>query len=437
MAAAPSRPKLHWFSPLPPSRTDIGQFTARILPGLAAEADVTLWTETRPPASEFYDLARIRYLQDGLDLVELQRADAIFYNLGNHGPFHALIQEAAWRVPGIVVLHEADLHHLLAYTWVQKQGRGAFYIAEMRRIHGEEGGKLARARLDGAHVAEALPRFPMLDPCLTQALGVICHTPTTEAAARRLDIPVLQAPLPFRAGPLQRESRREGPIRLLQFGFIGPHRRLEAALEAIARHPRRADFRFDIMGSIWDDALIDGVVERLGLGQQVTRHGFVDEPTLDAAVQAADMVFNLRHPTIGEASGTQLRIWNGAAPSVVTRLGWFGDLPDDCVLKLSVENEAAELDQLLTRLAQDRHAFDPLGAAGRARVLAEHAPEAYARIVLAAAAETPELRRRFGARYLMRQGVARARTQALLFPRADQGVAARLSAILLGDAPAA
>ena len=37
--------RLNWFSPLPPARTEIANYTVRLLPALCASCDVTLWTD--------------------------------------------------------------------------------------------------------------------------------------------------------------------------------------------------------------------------------------------------------------------------------------------------------------------------------------------------------------------------------------------------------
>jgi hypothetical protein len=108
----------------------------------------------------------------------------------------------------------------------------------------------------------------------------------------------------------------------------------------------------------------------------------VDEASLDEAVAASDMVFNLRYPTIGEASGTQLRIWNNAAPSVVTDDGWFSSLADDTVLKIAPGSEIAGVGLILDRLAVDRRCYDALGARGRATLIESHSPVDYSIAVL-------------------------------------------------------
>jgi hypothetical protein len=108
----------------------------------------------------------------------------------------------------------------------------------------------------------------------------------------------------------------------------------------------------------------------------------VDEEALDQAVAASDMVFNLRFPTIGEASGTQMRIWNNSAPSAVTNDGWFRFLPDDTVLKIVPGNEIAHIRLILDRLAVDRRCYDSLGARGKATLIESHSPLDYATAVI-------------------------------------------------------
>ena len=63
----------------------------------------------------------------------------------------------------------------------------------------------------------------------------------------------------------------------------------------------------------------------------MTLHGFVPESELDAALASAHLALNLRYPTKGEASGSQLRIWSHGLPSLVTRIGWYTELPADTV----------------------------------------------------------------------------------------------------------
>jgi glycosyltransferase involved in cell wall biosynthesis len=211
---------------------------------------------------------------------------------------------------------------------------------------------------------------------------VLSHTPAAFEAVKATGIvPSYQLDLPFRpsASAPSAERAKDGPLRLVQFGHIGPNRRLWEVLEALGPLKNEIDFKLDIMGNVWDRPLLSEKLERFGLERHVEVHGFVPEPELDAALAQAHLVFNLRYPTMGEASGSQLRIWNAAAAAVVTDLGWYGSLPDDTVFKIPLEGETAALQDLVRRVNADRSLGTTLGQTGRTRLETRHTPALYAK----------------------------------------------------------
>ena len=80
---------------------------------------------------------------------------------------------------------------------------------------------------------------------------------------------------------------------------------------------------------------------------------------------------------MGEASGSQLRIWSRALASAVTDTGWYASLPDNCVFKIRYTHEAEDLEHLLQRLVAQPELAQRVGQAG-AYQLAAHAPTHYA-----------------------------------------------------------
>jgi hypothetical protein len=82
---------------------------------------------------------------------------------------------------------------------------------------------------------------------------------------------------------------------------------------------------------------------------------------------AADALINLRHPTVGESSGTLVRALALGLPAVVHNFGPSSEYPDDVVLKVPLELGspdalAATLDTLLTH-AELREALGTRAAA--------------------------------------------------------------------------
>jgi glycosyltransferase involved in cell wall biosynthesis len=385
-------PLIDWFSPLLPARTDIAHFSARLLPELSKVAEVRLWTPTEwDPAQTAgakvrrFDATTARTERPGLspDLRLLSQADAVVYNMGNHAGFHGAIWAASQRKPGVMIIHELCFRHMFANLMGRDKPNGR-YLDFVEGVMGAKTRKLCADQLAYGAMSfdELAARVPLIEAVVAGARGVVCHNPDVAEAVRKVsDAPttVLELPYPV-AEEAPAPAREPGrPPRFLQFGHIGgPSRRLEEVLRALASH-RDRPFSFRILGEIWDRKGVEALIDQLGLRRRVTIGGFVADADLDRALQEADLVFNLRYPSMGEASGSQLRIWANGAPSVVTRTGWYRFLPDDVVVKVDPSRERAELSDCIAAVMKNPDAFRAVGQAGRRRLQAEHTPARYAR----------------------------------------------------------
>jgi glycosyltransferase involved in cell wall biosynthesis len=310
---------------------------------------------------------------------------ALFINIGNSWVFHARLLMLARRMPSVIVLHDLSVQEMLLDAIHNKLLDRKTYLTSMSRWYGENGRSAAQRTLDGSMSATELGQhYPGFELAMDGSAAVLTHTPAAaQAVTTRGYVPSYELALPFRANGLGRESRATaGSLRLVQFGHIGPNRRLEQVLEALAGMGPAFDFIFDIVGRVWNPDLIRSRCADLGLSHKVHLHGYIPESDLDALIARAHLVFNLRHPTMGEASGSQLRIWNAAAASVVTDQGWYHHLPKDTVFHISLTDEVADLQKLLARLDADRHLGQVLGRAGYQRLVEYHCPAHYADGVL-------------------------------------------------------
>jgi glycosyltransferase involved in cell wall biosynthesis len=384
-------PLIDWFSPLLPARTDIAHFSARLLPELTKVAQVRLWTPTEWDAGQTsgakvtrFDATTGRTERPGLapDLRLLSQADAVVYNMGNHAGFHGAIWAASRRKPGVMVIHELCFHHMFANLMGRDKPSGR-YLDFIDEALGAKARKLCADQLVHGVMSfdELAARLPLIEAVVAGARGVVCHNPDVAEAVRKVsDIPTTVLDLPYPAADETRPSAREPgrAPRFLQFGHIGgPSRRLEEVLRALASH-RDRPFSFRILGEVWDRKGIEALIDQLGLRRRVTVGGFVSDAELDRALQDADLVFNLRFPSMGEASGSQLRIWANGAPSVVTRTGWYRFLPDDVVVKVDQSRERADLSACIDAVMKNPDAFRAVGQAGRRRLQSEHTPARYA-----------------------------------------------------------
>jgi len=310
-----------------------------------------------------------------------QSPGAVFVNIGNSWVFHANLLALVKRIPSVIVLHDLAIQEMLLDAIHNRLWDRDAYLHSMRHWYGDEAQALAQQALEGTFPASKLAQeFPGFELVMENAAAVLTHTSAAfEAVAARKYIPAYNLELPFRASRHARSERSmAGPLRLVQFGYIGPNRRLEQVLEALAGMGDDFDFVLDIAGKLWNPDVIKARCEALGLTDKVRLRGFIPEPELDALLGQAHLVFNLRHPTMGEASGSQLRIWNAAAASVVTDQGWYHHLPDDCAFHISPQDEISQLKSLLKRLFEDKCLGQSIGQAGYERLIGQHNPAQYA-----------------------------------------------------------
>jgi hypothetical protein len=73
--------------------------------------------------------------------------------------------------------------------------------------------------------------------------------------------------------------------------------------------------------------------------------------------------------------------------TLVTNVGWYAELPDDCVVKIDPANEEAELKVWLKRLISDFALREKMGLAAKHYVQKEHSLEKFVQELLAFAQE--------------------------------------------------
>src|SRR5207253_9120257 len=116
----------------------------------------------------------------------MPNADVSLYQVGNDAEAHGWIVDALRRRPGVVVLHEFVLHHLVVGLTFAR-GDAAGYLDAMEREAGLVGRLLAYAVLDNKlpPLWETRPEdFALAGEILAHATGLIVHSHYVEQRAR-------------------------------------------------------------------------------------------------------------------------------------------------------------------------------------------------------------------------------------------------------------
>jgi glycosyltransferase involved in cell wall biosynthesis len=354
--------RIDYYSPLPPERSGVADYSALLLPALRARFDVT---------------ARGRRQRR-----REPRGDLALYHVGNDVRHHGWIVDALRRRSGVVVLHEIGIHELVAGLTV---GRGdtAAYLDAVERDGGREARLLAQASRSGLlpPLWDTRPlECPLADVVLDHALAVVVHSRFAAEVLRGRGYGDPVFVVPFPGYPVPRvDASPIGPGRfpvVSCLGAVTSAKRIPQLLRAFTQLRRAFPGALLVLvGAGAEGVQLSARLERFGLqpGDDVLSLGHVSEADFWALLARSDVCVSLRWPTLGETSASVIRALGLGRPVVVSDVGWYAELPDAVAVKVRTDDhEVTALAAALELLAGDAHIRESLGASAAQYVSSEH-----------------------------------------------------------------
>ncbi len=379
------RPKLAWVSPLPPVPSGIADFSAELLPEMAAYYDVSavmlheVSNDQRVAGIEYLSLARFRERAH-----EFHR---VLYHFGN-SPYHVDILALLRELPGVVVLHDVYLGHLVAHA--QHSGR---LPQALRRALWVGHGVPALQHWREAGEAEVLARYACCADIVAQSRGLIVHSQhSLETVQEQMQaaLPVTAHVVPLAqaqpAQALDRAASRKAlgvePSQFVfcAFGYAGAGKMSVELVQAFRllceRLAQPTALRLVLVG---DHQMSGAPAAALGAElantPQAKLTGHVSAAEYRHWLAAADVAVQLRANSRGETSRAVLEAMANGLPVVVNDHGANRELVDGHGMLLSaqpsIEEIANALEAMLNMAPAERAA---LAEAGKERVAGEHSP---------------------------------------------------------------
>jgi glycosyltransferase involved in cell wall biosynthesis len=324
-------------TPLPPTRSGVAHYASMLLPALRQQVDVQAFASTD----------------------EYRRADfdAAIYQLGNN-PHHEFVYREAMQHPGVAVLHDFVLHHLVVEMTLAR-GDVDGYVEALRANHGEAGAAWARGRAAGLHSEMGNFLLPASVEVANRSRAVIVHNAWAAGRLQSLGVttPIHVIPHPYvpqsypdRAAIRTRLGLDPSARVIGLFGFLTSAKRSDVVLRAFAAaRSRERSLQLLVVGEPAPNIDVAALA-----ADGITFTGYVDDDDFAAYYAAVDRLVNLRYPSAGESSGTLIRAFDAGKPVAVSDYAQFAELPDDCVTKIAFgEGEAAALADFFTRELDD------------------------------------------------------------------------------------
>jgi glycosyltransferase involved in cell wall biosynthesis len=382
--------RLAWFTPLAPVRSGIASYSDMVLPALATRHDISqfvaddVWRARAGEARLGPDGFRaapspsgpIRSAHDFAPLHHARPFDLVVYQLGNAG-CHDYMWAYLARYPGLVVLHDAQLHQSRAKALLTR-GRASDLRDEFRFAHPDAPPGVADWTIAGLGNPGA-PIWTMTAVPIAAARAVVVHFPALaddlRAAWPGLPVEVVRHGAPDLLSPAnyqrpttndqgtpndQLPSRPEEgepvrawelgvgsalevgswklgvderrPITFAAFGLVTPEKRVPQILRALraVRDSIRAGgpaVRLRLVGDVAPYYDVHADAEAHGVSDLVEITGWADDEAFDRAIVESDVCLCLRWPTNREASGPWLRALAAGKPTIVNDLAHLTDLP--------------------------------------------------------------------------------------------------------------
>jgi len=315
--------RLAFFTPLPPRKSGIADYSEALLEHLRESASVEVFEEAPP----------------GFDPAGF---DALLYQIGNN-LHHAGAYHAALRYPGVAVLHEFNLHHLVAELTIKRNDWDA-YLREVAHDAGPQALEYAR-RVQALETGPDYEGVPMMRRILERSRALIVHSRYMEERVREAGFQGPLGRIPHgawiveadRMGFRHRLGLDETTPLAGIFGFLKPYKRIAESLRAFRRLVRlEPRAKMILVGEPHPDLPLASLIRTLDLSAAVRVLGFAPMEDFLGYLAACDVVLNLRYPTVGESSGTLLRALGMGKATLVSDVGSFSELPDEICLKVPV-----------------------------------------------------------------------------------------------------
>lgn len=385
--------KLAWYTPFS-ERSAIGKYSEEVINALIelghrvtlvrSESDVT----GSPARRQLNQVELVSASDIDADAeVFLADFDCVLYNVGNHFPNHAYALEHQRRVPGVTLLHDFCLHHLLSGWAVSTQRQT--YVDVLENEAGAEAAKIycgtPESALQRDWFMRAAVEFPVVRFAMPNTLGVVTHADFyREAVGERCCCPTTTIPLAY---PCESESRLPPPrldtvpMRLLTIGDVNINKRFESIIRAIGSCPKLSrTWQYRIVGSVSSD--YERHLQQLA---RTTQHpvdiallGSVDDDVVESELKAANALACLRFPIIEGASASVIVCLASGRPTFVSEGGCYSEIPAEFVYSVPHENEIAQFCDHMRSITSDYATAVDRAASARQWALARHCGRNYA-----------------------------------------------------------
>jgi glycosyltransferase involved in cell wall biosynthesis len=392
--------KIAWFTPFH-TRSAIGQISKLVCDEIQKNYDLDIFTFNQDETIST-SIRVIKYKASDFSTKYLEHYDYVIYNIGNYAGNHKEIWEVMCQYPGILVLHDQLMQNFFyQITMVPEYGGNSItgeqeYLELMRTCYGERGTIVGKA-LFTPYIGEGKQRiwnsdaakaYPLLEPVLAKSTAVFSHANFFIQKIKEVFYgPTGFAYLPHLIKSNQSDMHIPGEIiegnkkLVVSTGLVHPIKRISQVAEMLLVNPDIAQrISYVVIGDYsgpYGDYLYS--LAHGPLKGCLYLLGYQSNEMLETFLQKADFCVNLRYPNTEVCSKALIEQMAFENPVIVLDQGVFNEIPNDCIVKIQMENEILELAAAFNYLLDNNVIRQEIGRRALQFVQKNCTPEIYAK----------------------------------------------------------
>lgn len=338
--------KLAIFSPLPPTKSGISDYSIDLGLALSEYFDITFVIDNDAllPDDNLIKFAEIIKLSQWY---KKNRKDyLIFYQMGNN-TYHNYIYDEVIKYPGFVLLHDYSIHHLMLDRSKKNHNEYCNLLKKAKEVNND-----LSKYINNQFFLPDLFKFilPLNDLLIEKSSGVIVHSessfvkikekyPSKSSLQINFPVTLAQQLLQYDFINLRRKYRiNKSDFIISSFGFVTPTKQIPLILQSLSLIKNDfKNFKYLLVGEVHASINITKLINKYNLNKHVEIIGYTDLSEFEEYIKLSDLIITLRYPSAGETSAVLLRALAYGKANIVFDYDSFGDFPDKVLLKIPLD----------------------------------------------------------------------------------------------------
>ena len=381
-SAGERRERIAFFTPLPPLKSGISDYSADMINALSDYFDIDVYIDDGyQPECALDD--RVHIFPHGAFRKQSARYFDVIYQMGN-AQFHIYMYPYLQKYPGTVVLHDYNLH-AAAYAFALHIRHNDMNLYKRFLLEDYPADTVTQylSDLQGDRCAPRIREMELNGFVVNYARRIIVHSDEAREKLLRKDIGLTVHTIrhyakiepPKDAAAFKRKQGfAQDHVVIASFGNIRETKRAMPLLKAFQKLCRKyPNATYCFVGQL-DLKLAKtflSFIQENGMEDRVQITGYVSLTEFENYMDGADICVNLRYPYNGETSGSFMRMLAKGKCVIVNNIGSFGEVPDDCCVKLpnaqalTEEKEVGQIYAAFERLVEDENLRKQISFAAR------------------------------------------------------------------------